>query len=483
MRVRLFGRTNDDKGAQLEHLTKRLLERLGYEDVTLNFVGSGGSEVDIHGNYPLPALSGNKKLTLIGECKAYESPINLPDWLKFLGKVFTERTCRRGDTRAVFVALSGANGNVAGAYEEFRLRDESIELISGSKLAGLLATELRLGTIEDVQNLIGRLTNDAITEISLSYYAGFGYWIIEFGNATFTVLTGRNPQDKPPTDILELFKANLQSAAYRDLFVEEVAKFRHIVARKFVLGQLLTHGELTTVAWSKLNISQPAGPSSEEEIGIALDELRREGKVVGDADGPILPDLLANVKLRGEILRELVNGFLIFAYFLSDEWARLFDEALLDESLRIKDELQVPVSEKAKILSLLTWSPTALLWALTPDEVLCGRRNDSAEMRQRMQPEHARYYEVQIMQHAAQNFKTAVFMDILFERFGLRRMEVKRRVQFKSETKVEVELKLDEEFALARYDGGGIGLVWLVADAPQPWDAYKQLPDHSTDNG
>jgi len=59
MKVRLFGKNSDDKGKQLETLTQRLLQRLGYRQITLNFVGSGGSEIDIRAaHYPEFRLFG-----------------------------------------------------------------------------------------------------------------------------------------------------------------------------------------------------------------------------------------------------------------------------------------------------------------------------------------------------------------------------------------------------------------------------------------
>lgn len=114
MRVRLFGKNSDDKGTQLEELTQRLLERLGYRQITLNSIGAGGSEVDICAEYPVPGLNSESIVHLIGECKAYEATVGMPDWLKFLGKLYTEKTSKRKVVRGLFVALSGVNGTSRG---------------------------------------------------------------------------------------------------------------------------------------------------------------------------------------------------------------------------------------------------------------------------------------------------------------------------------------------------------------------------------
>ena len=148
MRLRVFGNNSDDKGAQLEQLTSRLLRRLGYRDIATNVVGSGGSEVDVHGELLLPSIHAGDRLHLIAECKALESPITLPDWLKFLGKIFTERTRGSSQVRGILIALSGANGNVTGAVAEFNTADTSVELITGDRLADIVVEEFSLPGIE-----------------------------------------------------------------------------------------------------------------------------------------------------------------------------------------------------------------------------------------------------------------------------------------------------------------------------------------------
>lgn len=175
MRVRLFGDSNDDKGTQLERLTKRLLEKLGYKQVTLNPVGSGGSEIDVRAEFSIPGLAHDNVVHLIGECKAHQTPIALPDWLKFLGKVFTERTCRKKETRGIYVALSGVNGNVAGAFDDLRAHDPTIELISGDRLAKLISEEFKLPELQIVYGIVGQLTTDAFVEASIGYYGGLAF--------------------------------------------------------------------------------------------------------------------------------------------------------------------------------------------------------------------------------------------------------------------------------------------------------------------
>lgn len=46
MKIFVYGKTNDDKGAQLEALTAAILKSMGYS-VIRNEVKSGGNELDV----------------------------------------------------------------------------------------------------------------------------------------------------------------------------------------------------------------------------------------------------------------------------------------------------------------------------------------------------------------------------------------------------------------------------------------------------
>ena len=86
----ILGKTNDDKGTQLEILTREILKNMGCINIEVNFVSSGGEEIDVCADYPLPSIGTIQYRRLICECKAYAKPINIPDWLKFLGKIYSE---------------------------------------------------------------------------------------------------------------------------------------------------------------------------------------------------------------------------------------------------------------------------------------------------------------------------------------------------------------------------------------------------------
>src|SRR5882724_8414106 len=85
----ILGKTNDDKGCQLEGLTKRLLICQGFKKVTTSKIGPGGHEIDVEAISQITSLTHSETHRLYCECKAYQLPIDINDWLKFLGKMMS----------------------------------------------------------------------------------------------------------------------------------------------------------------------------------------------------------------------------------------------------------------------------------------------------------------------------------------------------------------------------------------------------------
>lgn len=119
MNIKLYilGANNDDKGSQLEELTTSILKRQGYRNISTNAIYSGGSEIDAIATHTNPLGVSEIEYPIICECKAHNKPININDWLKFIGKIYLARF-NKPQTIGLMIALSGANGNVIGSYNE-----------------------------------------------------------------------------------------------------------------------------------------------------------------------------------------------------------------------------------------------------------------------------------------------------------------------------------------------------------------------------
>jgi hypothetical protein len=470
MRLRVFGRTADDKGTQLEQLTRRLLERLGYKHLALNVVGSGGSEIDVLGDYPIPGPLGPASLRVIGECKAYESPVTLPDWLKFLGKLFVEEAKAPGEVRGLFVALSGANGNVRGSVEELRNRRKTIDFVDAENLVALTQNEFDVPRLENVVQRCAQLVPDPVAEFSLGYYELRAFWVLQFANGTFSILCGRNLEETPSPELVAMVAAQLQGSKHRDLYQEDEHRRRLVDTRKLILSRLL----MDRAVLSKAALSVPEGPfvPATPDVELLLEDLVGAGAVDKVGEDYSVDRVVEAGDARVGILLELTDERTFLSGICSPGWLSLIDDTLLEEISKIQGDLPIPQEVRNEALCLLRWSPTALAWSIRPAPMLVAHRRTAEEGAKHVAND-IRYFRVQLLRFAVSDFMVGPYKEVHFEKLDLREVEFLRRAKFKSSTKVELEVEVSERFATARTTpelGGGIARIWLHEEGPEPWN-------------
>jgi hypothetical protein len=483
MKIRVFGKDTDDKGTQLEVLTKRLLESRGYRQVGLNSIGSGGTEIDIVAELSLPGLHRTDSIEVIGECKAYESPIAQPEFMKFLGKLFLLKVKRKNQVRGIFVALSGVNGAFDGAYRDFSEHDNSVEVVTGDALAEQVVREFRLPELGAVLVRVGQLTSDPVAASSLGYYDAQAFWIIEFANSTFAVLGGSRLDITPDAGLIQMMSAQLQAAKYRDLSQEQQAVNRRVLSRKFVLGQCLRGKPIELPdnldPWfSQFSLGQA-------DLDTACAELQQEGTLVPVGTQFAFSEIQSNLERRCTIIREMLNGIILFDFLDSDEWEALVDDDLLAESLRIQGNLAVSKGDREDLIKLMKWSPAALFWALTPDPLLT-RQQENEQVASLMAPEHPRWYRSQIINHAMADFDGPVAA-VLLKRYGIVELQSSRTVAFKTRERLALDMTVVDRIGLARYaadpaiDPGPdapVARFWMTENQPEPWERQMNVsPD------
>jgi hypothetical protein len=471
MRLRVFGTTSDDKGTQLEQLTSRLLRRLGYRDIATNVVGSGGSEVDVRAEFQLPSIHVSDRIHLIAECKASDSPIILTDWLKFLGKVYTERARGSGQVRGILVALSGANGNAAGAIAEFNTADTTVELITGDKLVDIVVQEFGMPGIQQASAHVSQLTTDPVIELSIGYYDGLAFWVVEFAGSSYAVLCGATLGDAPSETVGKVVQAYFKTASHRDLRQEELGRSRLRIARKYVLGKAL--GGPSRAVCREDVLPDPSLGIGELDVQEAITSLSDSGVLETRRREVAITDIDNDLARRIEVIRILIDECVLVSVFGTPEWIELIDDALLDAVVQIQGGLQIPAEVRAECIQLIRWSPTALLWAVTPDPMLIVHRQDGVPPPVMTDSDDNRYFRLQLLRYAATDFQNPMLAGAYFERFGLRELEFSRRATFKSVEKVEVSVDIRERLGIGRLApalGGGVVRVWLTEQAPEPWN-------------
>ncbi len=90
MKLYILGNTPKEKGGQLESLARLLLEKREFTNLVVNDISSGGHEIDVRGDRVVASLDQQQVYRVICECKARKSPVDMTDWLKFLGKVYVQ---------------------------------------------------------------------------------------------------------------------------------------------------------------------------------------------------------------------------------------------------------------------------------------------------------------------------------------------------------------------------------------------------------
>ena len=182
----ILGKNRDDKGSQLEQLTKALLKSQGFTNIATNVQVGGGSELDV--TAVKKDTTGIKEITtpVLCECKAHQNPIALPDWLKFIGKLAIAR--RKNDrTIGLMLALSGANGNVVGSYNDDFTSDNTVQLIANDDLFSLLQRIYHLSEVDAVRGGISNIQGLEAEEVDLVYYNKKLYWLVSLGNGKYTL--------------------------------------------------------------------------------------------------------------------------------------------------------------------------------------------------------------------------------------------------------------------------------------------------------
>lgn len=155
----ILGKNRDDKGTQLEKLVSAILTKKGYVNVVTNKIGSGGEELDVTAEYPVPLIGATSSKRLIAECKAHKNAVDVPTWLKFLGKIFTDEVKTGQKVTGCLIALSGINGNCQGAYDDVKLKRDDITVLVGDALQVILGELYQLAQASQIEKTARALTD------------------------------------------------------------------------------------------------------------------------------------------------------------------------------------------------------------------------------------------------------------------------------------------------------------------------------------
>ena len=471
----IFGKNSDDKGTQLEALTKILLDKLGYTNIATNEISAGGEEIDVTGEYYIPSVGERKVCKLICECKAYKNATNMDQWLKFLGKVFVEEARRNQEIYGVFIALSNVNGYVKGNYEDIKLHRQNITIVTGEGLIELLAKLYPILNARDIYDNVKKYTDRYIIGSEICYYESKVYYLVNFEHGEFSLLDFKGvPIKAEELDVLrEALIRVIDIDKYIDLQREdENTKRRHYIQKKIISGFVIDDGKLQL---NKL--------INEDEM-VTIEDLRREGQEVCERVGLILDEndvLILNSPQGGtaievivKIYRELLNGGILVEALGSNFYDNYIDHNLVAEICKMQEGLELDDEETNRTIELLRLTPSGLLSFLYPDNMIVTHRKQLGGTD--FNDEDKRYFFNTLYTCLKRDYHNIQLHKYFYEVRDIREIETNQEVIVKTSKKPILNVQIPERFGIGRLTeeyGGQLVALLALKDSPQPWERLK----------
>jgi hypothetical protein len=482
----ILGKNSDDKGTQLENLTQVLLLSFGFTNIVTNDIRAGGAEIDIRAERQFLDLVDSQNYRVICECKAYREPANINDWLKFLGKIFLEEKRLRKTVYGYFIALNGVNGNVAGQYDELQLYANNIKLVTGEDLRKLVREKYNLCDLETVNRTLKRFTERQVQSLEIAYYKNQVFWIVTFEEDAFTILRfNSDPIDQNSIKLEGLEAATgyvLPAMSFIDLQYEAEALRRSIIAKKYIIS-ILINGK------GKVSVNefyQEKQDFTKEEIDKAADSLlkkswltKNEGQeycLLDETTDNFYSVLIEVYRflLRGEFINEMLNAF------GSDSHKCQINECMLKEIQKNQGDLVLSVKDIEQVLLLLKLSPSALAWALHPNETLINQREDRdllINIREQVDLMNRNYFISELYSYFKKDFDNPYFHSQFYQVHGIREIEAVESLIVKSATGVELQGESRLRLGILPLADGFVspyGIPWITVaildHTPQPWE-------------
>jgi hypothetical protein len=472
----ILGSNTDDKGTQLEQLGQDMLASRGYRNLTLNAVGPGGAEYDVTGEREVGSTSGSTMFVL-GECKAWQDPVNMDAWQKFLGKISAEQMRRGTSVQGILMALSGVNGNVASSYDELRRCGLEVELIRNTELEEFLSQHYSVVDVKQTSRVLGNYTSRKVVAVDLCYYERACYRLVRFEMDCYTLLDasgwmlGGVELDK----IKKLVDASPGPGKYVDLLVEAKAQERALLAQKYILACLMRDDGRTSIPG--LAISNPAGgvDFSSDEIQGALGSLTARSWVEVVGDEARLKDIDAEGRWAHFIpmVRFWVPGRALGASYLagvsSAFYQRHIDGRLIDEVSTIQANLTFPEEDREALLWVFSLSPSALMNALLRQQLITEGRESMRGEEMIDNTDRNLFYDM-LSQLLAHDYEQLVLGPHFWER-GVAEIELQRGVILKSSQGVIASLQSHVRHTKPP-SNTNVGVLPMIVlnNAPQPWE-------------
>ncbi|MFS8602694.1 hypothetical protein LRO89_08830 [Priestia megaterium] len=353
LKMIILGESNKEKGTQLELFIKSILEKEKY-DVQHSL--KSFDEIDVYGEI----IEKGEVTFLIGECKAHKGVTDMTDWEKFLGKIFIREKINKQKIRGWFIALNGVNSNVAASYEELKKIPElEIELLDNNRLVKFVKKYFPMKSSGEVQSIVRNTIHTEISSKLLAFYENNIYWILNFSNNKYTILSSNADYIKGNelNKIKNMYcESNYYSSEMKFLNLEKSKDIKPVV--KTILGDIFLNGGKISIN----DYNKYGQIFIKTNLNESLKFLLEENWVTKDT---------SYISLNQDI-EKIIN---IYKYVLSDDlpdWifnnCSFYVEKIDNIFVKKIEEMyniQFDDTEREYVKSLLKWSPSAVYKSLT----------------------------------------------------------------------------------------------------------------------
>lgn len=474
MNVLVLGDTPQERGLQLEELTKKVLEHLEYKNFSLREISSGGHEIDLYCERELGQISRPQTIGMICECKAHEKPINTTDWLKFLGKVYLENVNSKNMIYGCFISLSGVNGNVAGSYKKLKEENHDVELVSGEALYKALMEIYSNPTQERNTRLVGQQTNRKILGLTLAYYESSLYWVFSLEGDVYTVMneSGENLKIEDKATVL---LSERVSGLYLDLAQEKERIETEKTTESAIYSSLaVSDGSLNKdVLFEAVQlIFEKSNLELSLDLYKAVQGYVLEQPFVSCTEDSVAIDI-STVEKKIQFIRRAFSVIPSVNLLSSNFYTALIDDELLDEIEVIQGNLKLDDEARKICLKTLVASPSALNLALNEIQLITTHRKDISEVDKRMDEYDRALLLKLIVEKFTQDYQGSYLTDYYFSNMGFEELDMSISVKIKSKTNIYLEHESRQRLGIGRMtesEGGQLVRVLKLNDMPEPWE-------------
>ena len=404
------------------------MEYQGFENIQPNIQKAGGNEIDVTAYKTVNAGLKPQTIKLVGECKAHGRPIDMDAWLKFKGKYDYEKE-DNSYAIGMMICLSGANGPVIGLYNEKHKHDDSIQLIANRDIINLLSACYEIAPEVKVREQLIAVSYCDIYENNLLYYDKHLYWATSFMDGKYT-LSHSNGQPMTKEDFSKISPFIANYCPYiADNFVDirdYIEVQQHLTAINMVLLTVLVNGFSGSISEVSQHI-QNKEKNDSIDINVLEMAINQNPFVIYDKGNNI-------VRLKDDKEFDIINFYRFVIYqgcpvelISSEFYQEHIDNKFLDKILQIQYGLEIPNDKRDECLFLLKCSPSALLRAITPNELFHGFT--AAKNLDNMRNLYINSFMRMLIEGFIDNFYNPALSDVFFDKFKITDMNLSSEIK------------------------------------------------------